>query len=328
MAAVCVCGSGACVAQQALPDSPSAVAGSLTGAVEDGQGGLMPGARVEVSTADGKVIVLADEDGVFRATGLHAGAYTLHITANGYFAEMETGELAPGEQKVLEPVELRPSGENSSVTVTANQHDIATAQVAMEEKQRVLGLVPNFYVVYDKNPAPLSREQKFHLAWRSTFDPFSFVSAGLSAGIGQASDQYDGYGQGASGYAKRYGAAFADGAVATFLGGAILPAVFHQDPRYRYQGTGSVASRLKHAAASVVTTRGDNDKLQFNYSNVVGNFASAGISNLYYPASDRHGAGLTLSNAAIGTAFGVFSAVMQEFVVPRFTPRLPMHEKP
>jgi hypothetical protein len=188
--------------------------------------------------------------------------------------------------------------------------------------------VPNFYVVYYKNPAPLTAKQKFHLAWRSTIDPVSFLGSGFIAGVEQATDSFQGYGQGAAGYGKRYGASFADGAISTFLGGAILPALFHQDPRYYYQGTGSTMSRVKHAIASVVVTHGDNGKRQFNYSNIIGNFASAGISNAYYPASDRNGAGLTLSNAAIGTAFGAFAGIMQEFVVPKLTPHRPNRGAP
>ena len=104
-----------------------------------------------------------------------------------------------------------------------------------------------------------------------------------------------------------------------------MPALFHQDPRYYYQGTGSKMSRTRHAITSVVVTHGDNGKLQFNYSNVIGTFASAGISNLYYPAKDRNGVGLTLGNAATGLGFGAFAAIMQEFVVRKLTPHLPKH---
>lgn len=211
----------------------------------------------------------------------------------------------------------------ASVTVYATQREIAAAEVAGEEKQRVLGVIPNFFVVYSPSPTPLSKGQKFHLAWRSTIDPFSFVGNGIAAGIQQANNTFPGYGQGAEGYAKRYGASFAGGAIGTFLGGAILPSLFRQDPRYYFQGTGTNKARAKHAMASVFVTHGDNGKRQFNYSNILGNFASAGLSNLYYPASDRNGAGLTLSNAAIGTGFGMFGALMQEFVVPHFTPHLP-----
>ena len=214
-----------------------------------------------------------------------------------------------------------PQADGGTVTVTATVKEVAAAEVAMEEKQRVLGVVPNFYVVYSPQPAPLSAGQKFHLAWRSTVDPFTFLSSGISAGIEQATGSFSG--QGAAGFGKRYGASFADGAISTFLGGAILPTVFRQDPRYHFQGTGTTASRARHAVSSVFVCRGDNGRREFNYSNILGNFASAGISNLYYPASDRNGAGLTISNAAIGTGFGMFAALMQEFVVPRLTPHLP-----
>lgn len=221
------------------------------------------------------------------------------------------------------PVPQARPADAASVTVFATQHEVAAAEVAGEEKQRVLGVVPNFFVVYSPHPTPLAAAQKFHLAWRSTIDPFSFVGTGIGAGIEQATNSFSGYGQGGMGYAKRYGAGFADGAISTFLGGAILPTLFHQDPRYYYQGTGSTRSRAQHAVASVFVTHGDNGRRQFNYSNILGNFASAGLSNLYYPASDRNGAGLTMRNAAIGTAFGMFGALMQEFVVPKLTPHLP-----
>ncbi len=235
----------------------------------------------------------------------------------------EAADLPNAPESQDPPGAPQKSGDAVSVTVFASQHEVAAAEIAAAEKQRVFGVIPNFYVVYSPHPTPLSAGQKFQLAWRSTIDPISFVGSGLVAGVEQGNDTFPGYGQGAMGYAKRYGASFADGAVSTFVGGAILPTLFHQDPRYYYQGTGSNASRVRHAIASVVVCRGDNGKREFNYSNVLGNFASAGISNLYYPASDRNGAGLTVENVAIGTAFGAFGALMQEFVVPRLTPHLP-----
>lgn len=224
---------------------------------------------------------------------------------------------APDGQKT------HPQADGGSVTVVASQREIAAAEVQMAEKQRVLGIVPNFYVVYSPHPTPLAKAQKFHLAWRSTIDPVNFLGAGFTAGVEQANNDFAGYGQGGMGYAKRYGASFADNAISTFLGGAILPVVFRQDPRYYYKGTGANASRAGHAIASVFVCRGDNGKREFNYSNILGNFASAGISNAYYPASDRHGVGLTMENAAIGTGFAMFGALMQEFVIPRLTPHLP-----
>ncbi|HEY9137160.1 MAG TPA: carboxypeptidase-like regulatory domain-containing protein [Terriglobus sp.] len=318
-----LCAIPASIAQVA----PQQVKATLIGTVQDGEGALLPGARVEVVSGSATVVAFADEDGVFHAYGVLAGAYTLRVTANGFFVATQHGSVTPGEEKDLESITLRPVGQSATVTVTASEKEIATEQVQLELKQRVLGVIPNFYVVYDANPAPLSKKEKFHLAWRSTLDPVNIGGVALLAGIEQERNTYPGYGKGASGYAKRYGAGFADGATATFLGGAVLPIVFRQDPRYRFQGSGSTMSRARHAVASVVICRSDTNKTMFNYSNVLGNFAAAGLSNWYYPASDRNGAGLTMRNASIGLAFGAFGALMQEFVVPKLTPRLHGRDK-
>ena len=96
----------------------------------------------------------------------------------------------------------------------------------------MLGVIPNFYVSYTPNAVPLTTRLKFRLAWKSIIDPFTFGITGAIAGIEQANNTFSGYGQGAQGYAKRYGAAYADLVSGTLLGGAILPSLFKQDPRY------------------------------------------------------------------------------------------------
>jgi hypothetical protein len=189
--------------------------------------------------------------------------------------------------------------------------------VKAQEKQRVLGVFPNFYTSYVWHATPLTSGQKFHLALRTSIDPVTFLSDGVAAGIEQWQNYFSGYGQGSEGYAKRFGAAYADDFVSAMVGGAILPSVLHQDPRYFYKGTGSIPSRALYAIATVVICRGDNGRWQPNYSNVLGNLTSAGISNLYYPSTDRKGAGVTIDNALIGTAEGAISSLLQEFVLRR-----------
>ena len=125
------------------------------------------------------------------------------------------------------------------------------------------------------------------------------------------------------GYGKRFGANYADGFTAIMIGGAILPSTFKQDPRYFYKGTGTVRSRAMYAIANAVICKGDNGRWQPNYSAILGGLASGGISNLYYPASNRSGVELTFENALIGTAEGAVQNLFQEFVVRRLTPRLP-----
>ncbi len=140
------------------------------------------------------------------------------------------------------------------------------------------------------------------------------------AGIQQATNAFSGYGQGAVGYGDRYGADFGDNVMGTFLGGAVFPSIFHQDPRYLVLGTGTTRHRILYALANAVICRGDNGHWQFNYSGLLGSLAAAGISNVYYPAVNRHGASLTFENLGIGIAASGASNIFQEFLVRKLTP--------
>src|SRR5204863_5964012 len=124
------------------------------------------------------------------------------------------------------------------------------------EKQRVLRVIPNFYVTYDPHPMALTSREKFELAWKTSIDPFTFAVVGAIAGLQQAQNDFSGYGQGAQGYAKRYGASYADLVSGTFLGSAILPSLLRQDPRYFYKATGSRHSRGLYALANAVICKG------------------------------------------------------------------------
>jgi len=203
---------------------------------------------------------------------------------------------------------------------------VAEDQVKVEEQQRLLGIVPNYYVSYVPHAAPLTPRLKFELAWKTTFDPVSLVITGGIAGIEQATNAYDGFGQGAQGYGKRFGTAYADFVSGTFIGGAILPSILKQDPRYFYKGTGSRTSRFLYAVANAVICKGDNGRWQANYSSILGGLAAGAISNLYYPPQNRNGAALTFENAAIGTGFGAVGNIIQEFFLRKLTPHVPAQE--
>lgn len=208
---------------------------------------------------------------------------------------------------------------NTDVNVVLSRHDLAEEQLKVQEKQRILGVFPNFYVSYVWNAVPLTPKQKFKLALRNSIDPATIVLAAGAAGIEQWQDGFSGYGQGSKGYFKRFGASYADGVIGTMIGGAILPSILHQDPRYFYKGTGSIRSRALYAISTVVICKGDNGHWQPNYSSVLGNLATAGISNIYYPSSNRNGAGVTIDNSLIGTATGAIDALLQEFVLRKIS---------
>ena len=97
----------------------------------------------------------------------------------------------------------------SEVQVTASQQDTAVEQFHEEEKQRVLGIIPNFYVSYAPDAPPLTTRQKYSLAWRSSIDPITVLTSAGIAGAEQSENSFSGYGQGTQGYAKRFGAAYA-----------------------------------------------------------------------------------------------------------------------
>jgi hypothetical protein len=210
----------------------------------------------------------------------------------------------------------------TEVQVGLSQVEVAQQQVEDEEKQRVLGFIPNFYVSYDPHPAPLTSKQKFGLAWKTTIDPVSFALIGVIAGIQQSQNQFSGYGQGAEGYGKRYGASYANFVSGTFIGGAILPSILKQDPRYFYKGTGSKRSRILYAIATSVICKGDNGRWQPNYSSIGGNLAAGAISNLYYPEKDRDGVGLTFEGGAIGIGATAGANLIEEFLIRKLTPNV------
>jgi len=188
----------------------------------------------------------------------------------------------------------------------------AAEQVHKQEHQRILGLAPNFNTSNVEDAEPLSRKQKFELAAHSALDPFTFFAAGVDALLSQAENDFKGYGQGATGYAKRFGASYLDTFDGVMIGNALFPALLKQDPRYYRKGTGSFRSRLFHAALSTVECKSDSRKWMPNYSNILGNLVAGGISNLYYPSSDR-GVGLTFERAAVVSGEGAIGSVFVEF---------------
>lgn len=305
--------------------SPGPSLGKIHGIVADPGGDLVPGATITIERPDSAEIqsTEAASDGSFAFGSVPSGPYRLAVTASGFKPWIALGSLAPGEDLAMAKIALPLSAVSTEIEVSASRKDVAAAQLGLQEQQRVLGVFPNFYASYIWNADPLSAAQKFSLAWRFSVDPVSFGMAGFIAGTEQAQNSFSGYHQGTLGYAKRFGAIYTDGFSSTMLGGAIFPALFHQDPRYFVKGTGSVSSRALYAMATAVICKGDNGHWQANYSNLLGNVASAGISNLYYPASDRHGARLTLQNSMLTTALGAAGGLIQEFMLHRMTPHIP-----
>jgi hypothetical protein len=305
--------------------APAQLGGTISGTVVDGTGAVVAGARVNLLFADQSLRqdAVSDGEGRFSFAGIAPGPFQLTITSDGFTTQMSTGTLHSGESLMVAPMTLAVASNMSAVQVTFTRAELAEAEIKDEEKQRVLGVVPNFYVTYNPDAVPLGPKQKFELAWKTTIDPISFGLTGAIAGIEQATDAFNGYGQGAQGYGKRYGAAYADLVTSTFIGSAILPSLLKQDPRYFYKGTGTRRSRIFYAIANAVICKGDNGHWQANYSSILGSLASGGISNLYYPGKDRHDAALTFETALIGIGSTAATNLLQEFVIRKLTRNAP-----
>jgi hypothetical protein len=261
-------------------------------------------------------------NGFFEFKDVEPGTtYYVTVSAQG-FANWTSAAvvLKPGQYAIVTGSKLRIAEALTTITVAApvaSPEEIAAEQVKAEEQQRIFGIIPNFYVVYDHDAVPLTAKLKFRLATKVLVDPVTIIGVATFAGINQAADNPN-YGQGAKGYAERFGAGYADGAIDIMVGGAILPSLLHQDPRYFYQGTGTNKSRALHALSSPFVCRGDNGRLQPNYSTIGGDLAAAALANVYYPESNR-GPGLFLGNFFIATGQRALANVAQEFILRRLT---------
>lgn len=181
-----------------------------------------------------------------------------------------------------------------------------------ETADRVMGVRPSQTVDSEKPVCPLTNAEKLHVFLKDSYSPFNIVAAAFNAAILQASQGRKGYGQGWDAYASRFGAAMADSESSGLFQSFLLPALFHQDPRYFRMREGPVMRRGMYAVTRIFVTHGDNGRHQFNFSEVLGGFASSGVSNAYYPR-DQRDAGDVLYRAGLGIASDAGWNLLKEF---------------
>lgn|SRR6185312_3968859 len=289
--------------------------GSVSGNVIDVDGVPAAGALVTLTgeaLAEKRQVTLG-ADGRYSFVDVPVGKFSLVVTADGFAPAAASGVVLAGQDVPVAQITLRVATANTDVEVNLSQKDLAEAEIRTEEKQRLFGFAPNFYVSYTFDAKPLTPKQKWELTWKSSLDPLTFVIVGGFAGIQQAENTIPEFGQGAAGYGKRYGTTYANVAIGNVLGGAVFPIIFRQDPRYFYKGVGTKKSRALYALSTAVIARGDNGKWQPAYAGILAEFAAGGISNAYYPAAERQGVGLTFANAGLGIAFTGVGNLFQEF---------------
>ena len=311
-----------------LPDTQAPaqrLPGLISGTVVDQTGAAVAGAEVKLTgeaPSQNRTVSTA-EDGQFHLLNIEPGPFHLTISSPGFASQTFSGTLHPGENFAVPRIALIVAAASTEMRVSPATVDVAQDEIKVEEQQRVFGVIPNFYVSYVTNAAPLTPRQKFQLAWKTSIDPVSFGVNAIVAGVEQAQNDFGGYGQGTKGYAERYGAAYGNFVISTYIGSAILPSILKQDPRYFYKGTGSKRSRILNALAQSLICKGDNGHWQANYSGLIGGLAASGISNIYYAPKDRDGVGFTFENALIGIGTTAVTNLLQEFVIRKLTQSRP-----
>jgi hypothetical protein len=322
LCALVVCAFAMRAASTQEVSAPDPQTGTIIGTATDVRDDIVPGATAVLDgpAASDHRSVVANDNGFFTFSGVKPGIpYHITVSQKG-FANWTSPEitLTPGQFMQLAGVKLMVAVVETTVAVVPNSVELATEQVEIEEKQRVLGFIPNFYVTYDKNAVALTPKLKFRLAIHTSVDPITILGTAFVAAIDQAADTPS-YQQGWKGYGQRFGANYANGLTDIMIGGAVLPTILHQDPRYFYQGTGTNKSRILHALSNPFICHGDNGRLQPNFSSLGGYLASGAIANTYYPDKDR-GPGLVFGTFAIDIAANVADGLIQEFLLRKLTP--------
>lgn len=329
------------VAEANLPDSPGSLLAAqqvaapqtgkavIYGLITDVNGGVVPGATISIVDLQGVNgrQATAGAEGEFRLDALPAGSYKLRIQAQG-LQTFETPEikLEDGQSYKLPATALPIATAGETVNVVMTTEQIAQEEVNEQTRQRVLGILPNFYTSYVWDAAPMNARQKYKLALRTSLDPWVFARTAITAGIQQARGTFPAYGDGGSGYAKRYFAAYGDAVTGRVIGSAVFPAIFHQDPRYFYRGTGGIPRRALHALVSSVAARRDGGRVELNYSHTLGNFTAGYISRTWHPGSGM-GISLALEDMLSGIGDTAARNLFQEFLYKKISRGTPPFAK-
>ena len=185
-------------------------------------------------------------------------------------------------------------------------------QPPVTSDKRILWIIPN-YLTYPLQAKyePITPEEKLKIATADSFDRGTIILAAAFAGEEQMANSEPSFGQGIKGYSKRFGAAYSDLVIGDYMTEAVFPILLHQDPRYFRRGTGSGLSRLGYAMGQIFWTHTDSGRMQFNYSEFVGNATAVAISSAYYP--DGRDVSSAVSKFGIQVADDMLSNVLKEF---------------
>lgn len=204
-----------------------------------------------------------------------------------------------------------------TASANGNAQDAAQAQAAPgtppPQTKRILGIIPNFRAVStDEKLPPQTVKDKFKDATEDSFDYSAVIVPAMIAGYNQARNSVPEFGQGGVGYGRYLWHSAVDQTSENYMVEFIFPVLTHEDSRYYTLGRGGFWKRAGYAVSRSVVTRNDAGNETFNISEVFGAGASAGLSNLYYPASQR-GFSNTAQQWGLDVGIDAFTFALKEF---------------
>ncbi len=219
----------------------------------------------------------------------------------------------PSSDPAALSMQAEPGDQSAAQNNSQSQNSPAPKAPEKNKQDRMFYVMPNYLTVDNQAQVkPISWKEKFAITAKGAFDPYEFVIVGIVAGIRQADNAYDEFGQGMEGYAKRYGTAFADQVDGNIMVGAVFPSILKTDPRYFRLGRGGYRHRFGYAISRIFVTRKDSGGSVFNVSEFAGNATAIGISNVYYPAADRSVSG-NITNWGVQMGIDAFGNELKEF---------------
>jgi hypothetical protein len=176
----------------------------------------------------------------------------------------------------------------------------------------VLGRRSIFFPDIATSRGPLSTKQKFELFADESVAPSRFISSAAGAGISQARNSLDGYGQEIGGYGKRFGSSMATGAANNFFGTFLLSSLLHRDPRYFVTFHGGVGRRIGYALSRIVIVRRDDGKDAANWPGILGPLLAESLANSYLPVKEQT-AGQTFQRYGLRIGLNTASNALREY---------------
>jgi hypothetical protein len=254
---------------------------------------------------------------VFLKSWLAYGLLCFFVTnffCGSMFAQQKPTAAEPATSSPQVPPDDTSGAKASTKEEAGQSGNPAQAPAQGTSNDRLFFALPNFLTLENSaHVPPLTDAQKFKVVARSSFDPVQFVWYGFLSGISQAENSEPGFGQGTEGYAKRYGAAFADGTIENFMTSAVMASLFRQDPRFYQNGKGGFVHRAGYAVSRIVVTRADSGHSEFNFSEVLGSAMAASISTYsYHHRADRN-IGNTASVWGSMVGYDTLTIVIKEF---------------